>query len=63
MVSTNTTQTSFKIRLDLYDKLRLQAVKERRTQAEIMNQAIEEYIQRNSDQTKLVEWMITIKKW
>jgi len=55
MVSVDTTQTSFKIRLDLYDKLRLQAVKERRTQAEIMNQAIEEYLERNDNQTKLVK--------
>ncbi len=55
MVSVDTTQTSFKIKLDLYDKLRLQAVKERRTQAEIMNQAIEEYLERNDNQTKLVE--------
>lgn len=55
MVSVDTTQTSFKIRLDLYDKLRLQAVKERRTQAEIMNQAIEEYLERNNNQTKLVK--------
>ena len=56
MVSVDTTQTSFKIKLDLYDKLRLQAVKERRTQAEIMNQAIEAYLERNDNQTKLVEW-------
>ena len=55
MVSVDTTQTSFKIKLDLYDKLRLQAVKERRTQAEIMNQAREEYLERNDNQTKLVE--------
>ena len=55
MVSVDTTQTSFKIKLDLYDKLRLQAVKERRTQAEIMNQAIEAYLERNDNQTKLVE--------
>ena len=55
MVSVDTTQTSFKIKLDLYDKLRLQAVKERRIQAEIMNQAIEEYLERNDNQTKLVE--------
>ena len=55
MVSVDTTQTSFKIKLDLYDKLRLQAVKERRTQAEIMNQAIEEYLERNDNQTKLVK--------
>ena len=55
MVSVDTTQTSFKIKLDLYDKLRLQAVKERRTQAEIMNQAIEEHLERNDNQTKLVE--------
>ncbi len=59
MANVNSTQTSFKIRLDLYDKLRFQAVKENRTQGEILNEALEDYLQKVENQTKL-EWK---KRW
>lgn len=51
MANVNSTQTSFKIRLDLYDKLRFQAVKENRTQGEILNEALEDYLQKVENQT------------
>ncbi len=53
MANVNSTQTSFRIRLDLYDKLRFQAVKENRTQGEILNEALEDYLQKVENQTKL----------
>lgn len=61
MANVNSTQTSFKIRLDLYDKLRFQAVKENRTQGEILNEALEDYLQKVENQTKL-EWKKMIIK-
>ena len=50
-------QTNFKCRNDLLKRLKYQAVKEERNQAEILNQALEEYLDRNEDgkQTKLTE--------
>lgn len=48
-----TTQTSFKIEKNLHKKLKQQSLDEDRTQNEIMNQAIKEYIQRYNNQKKL----------
>lgn len=55
MANLNSTQTSFRIRLDLYDKLRFQAVKENRSQGEILNEALEDYLQKVENQTTLDE--------
>lgn len=50
-------QTNFKCRNDLIRRLKYQALKEERNQADILNQALEEYLDRNEGekQTKLVE--------
>lgn len=55
MANVNSTQTSFRIRLDLYDKLRFQAVKENRSQGEILNEALEDYLQKVENQTTFDE--------
>ena len=55
MANVNSTQTSFRIRLDLYDKLRFQAVKENRTQGEILNEVLEDYLQKVENQTTFDE--------
>ncbi len=50
-------QTNFKCREDLLRRLKYQVLKEERNQAEILNQALEEYLDRNENekQTKLTE--------
>lgn len=50
MMETN--QTSFKIKINLHKKLKQQSLDEERTQSEIMNQAIEEYLNRYDKQEK-----------
>lgn len=47
-----TNQTSFKIKINLHKKLKQQSLDEERTQSEIMNQAIEEYLNRYDKQEK-----------
>jgi len=53
MANRNSTQTSFKIDLDLYEKLRFQAVKENRTQGEILSEALEDYLKKVDGQIPL----------
>lgn len=50
MMETN--QTSFKIKINLHKKLKQQSLDEERTQSEIMNQAIEEYLNRYDKQER-----------
>ena len=59
MVNVNSTQSSFRITLDLYEKLREQAYKQNRSQGEIINEALEDYFKKIENQTKLEinEWM------
>lgn len=47
-----TNQTSFKIKTNLHKKLKQQSLDEERTQSEIMNQAIAEYLNRYDKQEK-----------
>ena len=63
MANVNSTQTSFKIRLDLYDKLRFQAVKENRSQGEILNEALEDYLQKVENQTTFDEKLWLKNYW
>ncbi len=50
-------QINFRCNKELYDRLRYQVLKEERTQQEILNQALEEYLDKNEEgkQTKLVK--------
>ena len=50
-----TKQINFRCRKSLYDRMRFQALKEDSTQAEILNKALEEYLNKyeNENQTKL----------
>lgn len=51
-----TKQINFRCRKSLYDRMRFQALKEDSTQAEILNKALEEYLDKNEDgkQSKLI---------
>ncbi len=53
MVDVDSTQTNFRIKLDLYEKLREQSFKQNRTQGSIINEALEDYFKKIENQTKL----------
>ena len=46
-------QINFRCRKSLYNRLRFQALKEDSTQADILNKALEEYLDKYEKQTKL----------
>lgn len=50
-----TKQINFRCRKSLYDRMRFQALKEDSTQADILNKALEEYLNKyeSENQTKL----------
>lgn len=50
-------QVSFKLEAEVHDKLKFQALKEKRTQREIIEECIINYLKENEDekQTKLTE--------
>lgn len=50
----NYTQVSFKLDSSVHNKLKYRALDENRTQREIIEQAIIEYLERNDNQEKLV---------
>ena len=48
-----TQQINFRWRKSLYDRMRFQALNEDTTQADILNKALEEYLNKYENQTKL----------
>ena len=48
-----TKQINFRCKKSLYDRMRFQALKEESTQADILNKALEEYLNKYENQTKL----------
>lgn len=48
-----TQQINFRCRKSLYKRLRFQALNEDTTQADILNKALEEYLNKYENQTKL----------
>ena len=56
------TQVTFKLESEIHEKLKFQALKEKRTQREIIEECIIKYLEENENvnQTKLDLWLLKI---